>query len=209
MYEPNTNTNHDMNKISKWEYRAQLLKDKIQTINPDIVCMQEVSPLSFDSDFEFMMNELGYDGVEMFRRGRFRPATFWKSDKCKLVSDPVHKDRTLLTAFQLNGLDEDHPSHGRNYHVLNCHLQAGPEGRRRVRQIDEGVKASFKLAKKLKGELQSTSTSIKVQCSAVMEVHLIIKIFLENRKGGFIIYLHYICYTCYFCYHCLILFSSI
>jgi hypothetical protein len=33
---------------------------------------------------------------------------------------------------------------------LNCHLQAGPQGGRRVRQINEGVKASFNLAKKLK-----------------------------------------------------------
>ena len=41
----------------------------------------------------------------------------------------------------------------RNWHVLNCHLQAGSEGRRRVRQIDEGVKACFNLAKKLKGVL--------------------------------------------------------
>jgi len=36
------------------------------------------------------------------------------------------------------------------WHVLNCHLQAGNQGGRRVRQIDDGIKASFKLAKKLK-----------------------------------------------------------
>ena len=67
------------------------------------------------------------------------------------MTDAVHKDRTLLTVFQLNDLEEGHPSFGRNWHVLNCHLQAGPEGRRRVRQIDEGVKASVRTAKNLKG----------------------------------------------------------
>jgi len=126
-------------------------------INADVVCLQEVSPQSFDEDFAFM-SDLGYDGVQMFKRGRFRPATFWKTSKCTLIHEPIHKDRTLLTCFQLtNPLNDDHLSEQpysdayiRNWHVLNCHLQAGPEGKRRVRQIDDGVKSVFKLAKKLK-----------------------------------------------------------
>ncbi len=153
MYHPTTSQDFNIetiNKISTWEYRSSLIKNKIEQISPDVVCMQEVSPESFHQDFEFM-NELGYDGVEMFRRGRFRPATFWKTQKCTLITDAVHKDRTLLTVFQLNGLEEGHPCFERNWHVLNCHLQAGPEGRRRVRQIDEGVKASVRAAKNLKG----------------------------------------------------------
>ena len=154
MYHPTTEDKYNIEniyKISTWEYRSSLLKTKIQQINPDIVCMQEVSPESFTQDFEFML-ELGYDGVEMFRRGRFRPATFWKKEKCTLVTDTIHKDRTLLTVFQLNGLEDSHPSYGRNWHVLNCHLQAGPEGKRRVRQIDDGVKSSVRAAKMLKGK---------------------------------------------------------
>ena len=154
MYQPpNNNKNNDddiFKDISSWEYRSGLLKEKIKHINPDVVCMQEVSPLSFPEDFQFM-SELGYDGVEMFRRGRFRPATFWKSNKCTLVSEPVHKDRTLLTCFKLNDLEEDHAAYERNWHVLNCHLQAGPQGKRRVRQIEDGVKSSIRLAKKLNG----------------------------------------------------------
>ena len=87
---------------STWEYRQELLKQEIRTINADVVCFQEVSPQSFEQDFLFMKEELGYHGCEMFKRGRFRPATFWKTDKCTLVGSPVHKDRTLLTVFQLN-----------------------------------------------------------------------------------------------------------
>jgi mRNA deadenylase 3'-5' endonuclease subunit Ccr4 len=149
MYDP-TQSN-DIDSISTWDYRRDLIKRRIELINPDVVCMQEVSPISFEEDFAFMREELGYDGVEMFKRGRFRPATFWRSSKCKLVSPPVHKDRTLLTAFQLD-LPHDHLHYNRNWHVLNCHLQAGQQGGRRLRQIDEGVSASFKLAKKLKGK---------------------------------------------------------
>lgn len=103
--------------------------------------------MSFDDDFSFM-EELGYDGKEMFKKGRFRPATFWKSSRCDLVSPPVHKDRTLLTAFRaVQSADA-----GRIWYVLNAHLQAGREGRRRVRQINEGCRAIMTLARKLKGK---------------------------------------------------------
>jgi len=160
--------NQKLDQISNWSYRQELLKERIRTINSDVVCVQEVSPLSFEDDFAFMKDELGYDGMEIFKRGRFRPATFWRSKKCELVAPPTHKDRTLLTTFRLtqpppfptasntvdnNDSDSNSPlneAFKRNWHVLNCHLQAGSEGRRRVRQIDEGVKACFNLAKKLK-----------------------------------------------------------
>ncbi len=149
MYDPTAS--YDIDTISTWEYRRDLIKKRIELVNPDVVALQEVSPDSFHEDFSFM-GELGYDGVEMFKRGRFRPATFWRSSKCKIASPPVHKDRTLLTAFHLD-LPEGHEHENHIWHVLNCHLQAGPQGPRRVRQIDEGVNASFKLAKKLKGKI--------------------------------------------------------
>ena len=115
-------------------------------IDADVVCLQEVAPASFEQDFEFM-EQLGYDGVELFRKGRFRPATFWKTSKCQLVN-AVHKDRTLLTAFSVKE-KENH------WHVLNCHLQAGKMGQRRVRQINEGVRAAMTLSRKLKGRQRS------------------------------------------------------
>jgi endonuclease/exonuclease/phosphatase family metal-dependent hydrolase len=117
----------------------------------DIVCLQEVAPASFEEDFAFM-HELGYDGKEMFKKGRFRPATFWKSAHCELACPPVHKDRTLLTAFSVrNPTNSQTKPPKRNWYVLNCHLQAGREGKRRLRQINEGVRAVLTLARKLKG----------------------------------------------------------
>lgn len=134
--------------ISTWEYRKSLLRERIGLIDADVVCLQEVSPLSFEEDFKFMTENLGYDGVELFRKGRFRPATFWKKDRVELISPAQHKDRTMLTTFRLVG-SNDEANHD-NWHVLNCHFQAGKNGGRRVRQCDEGVTAAYKLAKKLK-----------------------------------------------------------
>ena len=140
MYNPPLST--DKQYISSWESRRDLLKNRIHLINADVVCLQEVSPTSFIDDFSFM-KALGYDECEMFRKGRFRPATFWKSHKCALAAPPVHKDRTLLTTFVIDGAP---------WHVLNCHLQAGKHGTRRVRQIIDGIKGVVTLSKKLKSD---------------------------------------------------------
>lgn len=148
----------DANKqISTWEFRCNLLRNRIAEVDADVVCLQEVSPVSFESDFSFML-DLGYDGREIFKKGRFRPATFYKSSKCELVSPAVHKDRTLLTVFRrkknvgesVHGTER--LNYGKNWYVLNCHLQAGKQGSRRLRQINEGVRAALTTARKLKGK---------------------------------------------------------
>lgn len=54
--------------IGDWVYRRKLIEQRVSNVDADIVCFQEVSPTSFDSDFSFMA-ELGYDGVELFRKG--------------------------------------------------------------------------------------------------------------------------------------------
>lgn len=147
----------DRQHVTSWDFRQSLLEERIRSADADVVCFQEVSPESFEQDFQFMQ-ELGYDGVELFRKGRFRPATFWKTDRVKHTDSvpAVHKDRTLLTAFQRVGKNsgsEDDEKDNQHWFVLNCHLQAGKQGKRRVRQIQEGTKAIITMANKLKGEL--------------------------------------------------------
>ena len=134
-------------QIAAWSYRRDLLKNRIGLVNADVVCLQEVSPESFEQDFAFMA-ELGYDGCELFKKGRFRPATFWKESKCTLITPAAHKDRTLLTAFKLKCQEEENQQEP--WFVMNCHLQAGTEGKRRLRQILEGTKAILTMANKLK-----------------------------------------------------------
>lgn len=69
----------------------------------------------------------------------------------------MHKDRTLLTAFRIAKQkdDDDNGNSGAALHphwyVLNCHLQAGKQAPRRVRQINEGIRSVLTLARKLKG----------------------------------------------------------
>lgn len=133
--------------VATWSYRRDLLKGRIGLVNADVVCLQEVSPESFEQDFSFMA-ELGYDGCELFKKGRFRPATFWKGSKCTLVAPAAHKDRSLLTAFTMKNHEGDKQQ--APWFVLNCHLQAGKEGKRRLRQIQEGTKAIITLANKLR-----------------------------------------------------------
>ena len=136
---------------SSWEYRSDLLKKRIEVVNADVVCFQEVSPKSFKQDFLFM-KELGYDGVELFKKGRFRPATFWKTSYCELAVPSVHKDRCLITAFRVNSSNDDEGSTQQNWYVCNCHLQAGNQGPRRVRQMNEAVRGVMTMARKQKGK---------------------------------------------------------
>lgn len=131
--------------ISSWDYRRGLLKERIQKVDADVVCFQEIAPESFQDDFSFMF-DLGYDGVELYKKGRFRPATFWKTSHCTLASPAVHKDRSLLTAFDLNDFATD----SQPWYVANVHLQAGKNGPRRVRQINDAIKGVLTLARKLK-----------------------------------------------------------
>ena len=142
----------DQRFVGAWDFRRDLIRARIEQVNADVVCLQEISPKSFEQDFAFMREDLGYDGVELFKKGRFRPATFWRTSAVELACPPVHKDRTLLTTFR--HIEEG--SDGRNWHVLNCHLQAGKQGGRRVRQLHEGLGFAVKTARKL-GEDDPTS----------------------------------------------------
>lgn len=185
-----SSSDDDDNNISAWPHRSHLLKERIGMVNADVVCIQEVSPESFEKDFAFMKDELGYDGVELFKKGRFRPATFWKTSRCDLVCPPVHKDRTLLTAFQLQSTEEQSTiDQSKTWYVLNCHLQAGGQAARRLRQINEGVTAVVKLGRKLK-EKDPTNPRLVVcgdfnggsECAAVryLEDGLIDDTFVED-----------------------------
>jgi len=158
--------------VSSWDFRRELLQERIGTINADVVCLQEVSPDSFAQDFAFMQ-ELGYDENAMFKRGRFRPATFWKTTDCRLISPPVHKDRSLITAFErltIKTDDDDTTDEQKQqespppWYVVNCHLQAGPQGPRRVRQIFDAMKGVLTLARKHKVDKNPEDTARVIVC---------------------------------------------
>lgn len=169
--------------IASWDYRRDLLRQRIASVDADIVCLQEVSPLSFDDDFAFM-NDLGYDGKEMFKKGRFRPATFYKSSRVKLITPAVHKDRTLLTIFQ--PVDDEMKGGGINWYILNCHLQAGKQASRRLRQMNEGIKAVFTAARKLKGTpIMHYFTSItNIFDASLAQSCILLPIYPRRKESG-------------------------
>lgn len=139
MYDPRI---EGVQQASQWAARKNLLKDQIEAANPDILCLQEVSPLSFHSDFAFLQ-ELGFDECFMHNKGRFRPATFFKSNKVSLVFPQRAKDRCIVSLFK-------ELSCGSVFCVVNNHLQAGRDTSRRLRQIHEGVDAARKEFNKIK-----------------------------------------------------------
>jgi endonuclease/exonuclease/phosphatase family metal-dependent hydrolase len=161
--------------VALWEYRKNLIRKKIENFGrPDVLCFQEVAPDTFQEDFDFLSTELGYDGVALYRKGRMRPATFWKTSKCTLIGEPIHKDRCLLTCFKLNNnsgkgsnaISTKTRANGESqqspfWHIMNCHLSAGPNGPRRLRQVHDGLTAVVKLERKLQLALNNTEAPPK------------------------------------------------
>lgn len=47
-----------------WEHRSSLIRGIVERADCDVVCFQEVSEVSYATDFTFMA-ELGYDEAEV------------------------------------------------------------------------------------------------------------------------------------------------
>ena len=164
--------------------RQALLRERVVGSGADIVCLQECSPQSFESDWAWLADE-GYD-CALLAKGRMRPATFWKRERWALcqadgsdlpvaeeeaaaeVADEadkgggspradsnkgargvLHGDRTLTTILRPLGPGgapvAEHPT---PLWVINAHLSAGPEARRRLRQVHDALEAARKLRAK-------------------------------------------------------------
>ena len=136
-----------------WPARSALLAERLLSADADVVLLQECSAESFDTDWSFLTTA-GYD-CALHSKGRMRPATFWKRERMALCDAGgelidagqadggglIHGDRTLTTMLRLRG-DDGMALRGREpLFVVNCHLSAGPEARRRLRQVHEALDA--------------------------------------------------------------------
>ena len=92
--------------------------------------LSEVSPESFDTDFAFM-STLGYKGL-MYKKGRMRPATFWREAVVPTMGEALHCDRTLVTPLRARD--------GTCVFVVNVHLSAGAQGKRRLGAVEDALK---------------------------------------------------------------------
>mmetsp|Transcript_42774 Transcript_42774/g.115360 ORF Transcript_42774/g.115360 Transcript_42774/m.115360 type:complete len:528 (-) Transcript_42774:81-1664(-) len=136
---------------TSWPARQGLLRGQFQEASADIICLQEVSDLSFEGDFGFLSADLGYEGLLHEKKGRMRPATFWKQELWQKVG-ALHKDRTLVVALKRRGGACD----GRIIVVVNCHLTAGWAADRRLRQAQEALDSVAKECKRLGLEASAT-----------------------------------------------------
>ena len=171
-------------EATTWDHRQALLREQVVGSGADIVCLQECSPQSFESDWAWLADE-GYD-CALLAKGRMRPATFWKRERWELCqadgSDlPVaeeaeaeaadaadrgggspradkgahgvlHGDRTLTTILRpLGPKGTAVAGQPAPLWVINAHLSAGPEARRRLRQVHEALETARKLIAKTAG----------------------------------------------------------
>ncbi|CAN0061731.1 unnamed protein product [Discosporangium mesarthrocarpum] len=66
----------------EWPHRQALLREMILGASADVVCIQEASANTFESDFAFMM-DAGYRFV-LHSKFRFRSATFYKTSRLEV-----------------------------------------------------------------------------------------------------------------------------
>lgn len=110
-------------KHSAWLARKELLKQQLVNAEPsnrfDVICLQEVAPMSFEEDFDFLV-EAGYSALLHQSENQWmRPATFWRSDTWERIDD-LHLPRTLVTVLRARRC-------GSVVFTVNVHLVAGVE----------------------------------------------------------------------------------
>jgi hypothetical protein len=145
-YSPDTKKEH-----TEWEYRGKLFREQFSHLAPDVICIQEAHAESFETDFGGWMREAGYENALM-KKGRMRCATFWKTDRFNIAHGGVqHKDRTLICELveQQTAEEEASPmTSPRRVFIVNCHLTAGPDSKRRLKQAYEALEAVRKVVVK-------------------------------------------------------------
>jgi len=155
-------------EVSTWKYRQTLLHREIAEANADVVCLQEVSYISFESDFAFM-RDLGYDKHEVYRKGRFRPATFWRTSRVTAFGPSLHRDRCLITAFTpacVDGTQPDGIIPTELIWVANVHLAAGDGVERNVRRFRQIFDCVDTIRKEQSKVISAKSKSRKEAASA-------------------------------------------
>ena len=138
-----------------WEpSRRELTESYFESLRADVVCIQEINPNSFESDFKFA-ERLGYDHVLEQSNNRYmRTAVFFRRSKFKLAKE---KTGFKFAAVRLEHIGEERPSEGTiteekkenpaeaivdlaPLHVLSVHLSAA-EPKIGVKQLAGALKS--------------------------------------------------------------------
>eukprot|EP00929_Paragymnodinium_shiwhaense_P102350 TRINITY_DN65560_c0_g1_i1.p1 TRINITY_DN65560_c0_g1~~TRINITY_DN65560_c0_g1_i1.p1 ORF type:complete len:487 (+),score=69.67 TRINITY_DN65560_c0_g1_i1:94-1554(+) len=107
-----------------WSRRSQQLVAILIALDADVILLQEVDFEVFETSFQGLLSEAGYEGLMQNAKNRTEEqpcgnATFWKRDRLQLAWTE-HRSRTLVTGLRLQvGLNA-----GRELAFINAHLES-------------------------------------------------------------------------------------
>ena len=181
-----------------WPARSKLLAERLLSADADIVLLQECSADSFETDWSFLF-DAGYD-YAIHTKGRMRPATFWKRERmalCDAAGKPLDcepsaavttGDRTLIANFLLRDSTGAPLVDKPPISIVNAHLSAGQESRRRLQQIHGALDSIRKARAKVdaKGEVSCiVAGDFNSQGrTAVREILEVGEVLPEYRESG-------------------------
>lgn len=113
-----------------WAHRQALLRSQLLGARADIVCLQETCADTFAGDLGFL-TEAGY-GARIHRKYNLRPATFFRTDRLSFVAEH-HTDKALTLLLRPHAAPQTLVA------VVNVHLAAAPDPRRRFRQVFDAL----------------------------------------------------------------------
>lgn len=119
-------------KMLSWSYRSQLILAEILTVNPDVLCLQEVEGNHIPTFYK-RLERYGYQGVTKMKTG-YKPdglAIFFKAPLIKLIeSETVEFKQPAVVQLATRdnvGLIAKLEKEGKRFLVANTHLLYNPK----------------------------------------------------------------------------------
>uniref|UniRef100_A0A7S4HQH1 Endonuclease/exonuclease/phosphatase domain-containing protein n=1 Tax=Odontella aurita TaxID=265563 RepID=A0A7S4HQH1_9STRA len=131
---------HTPEEYGEWEQRFRLLMTWLENMRPDIITLQEVDYVLFESHLLPSLRCIGYEGIiqkpkKMSSKQPCGNATFWASNKLHLMDDVGGSvgvfSRSLGTAFKM--MESEHTMCVANVHLESAQTKEGAN--RRARQL--------------------------------------------------------------------------
>jgi CCR4-NOT transcription complex subunit 6 len=145
----------------KWGYRRQLLLQVIETLSPDILCLQELQDFAF---FASNLEQKGYFGVYQ-KRSRNRKdgcAIFYKIEKFDFVDKKVieFNDITKEGLFEMTNNEKTKQPLQRTVRIETLERLFGTFGRHRYDRFEKDCIALFLTLKPKQFSVSSNNSSV-------------------------------------------------
>jgi mRNA deadenylase 3'-5' endonuclease subunit Ccr4 len=99
----------------EWEHRLPLIRERLKTLSPDVICLQEVMIEHCDADYRGFFDDLGYDMImqhnkKMAKGHSTGNATLYKRSKFEKCEIEEHRSRALIVGLVLRSAVEGEES---------------------------------------------------------------------------------------------------